>query len=179
MNCDKEINLGSFAEPARCVLSSGHIGHCSMYRAALAPPKVITPPAPNVCTCKASPSQLPHQRDENCCIFEGAHQAGCRDGEPKCLPCALRRIAEHANSRRTLSFHLDPYRLGHSSLTDAGLIEAAKAQNAKIQDLQKLVRDVDEECFGGKILKSFPEGTVIDVDELTNRLVARIKAFIP
>jgi hypothetical protein len=30
---------------------------------------------------------------EDDCIYEGAHQAGCRDGEPKCLPCAFRRIA--------------------------------------------------------------------------------------
>lgn len=30
---------------------------------------------------------------EDDCIYEGALQAGCRDGEPKCLPCAKRRIA--------------------------------------------------------------------------------------
>ncbi len=41
------------------------------------------------------------------CRFEGAHQAGCSEGEPECLPCALALISR----LRVGNPHCERYRL--------------------------------------------------------------------
>lgn len=67
------------------------------------------------------------------CVYEGAHQAGCRDGEPQCLPCARRRLAVMTAERDTFKAMAEQYR----STAEFKVAESLAREEALREAIQK------------------------------------------
>lgn len=76
----------------------------------------------------------------------------------------------NAIAREQLAFILEARSSGA-----VDLLTAAKVATDRILSLEKLFRELDDECFAGEVLQSFPEGTRVGLGEFKRRLVARIK----
>lgn len=53
--------------------------------------------------------------------------------------------------------------------------EELKKAYQRIESLERMISDLDNQCFGGQVLASFPEGVHVDIAEYTRRLVKKIK----
>jgi hypothetical protein len=89
---------------------------------------------------------------EDDCIYEGPHQAGCRNDEPKCLPCALRRVALLNDRLAGLAISMLP------SEEEVKKVEGVVSLETEITELKERLR---EQHVVVRELALFTEGIIL------------------